>query len=759
MAIDLTQFHEVFYEESLEGVDQMEQALVSLGDDADPETINLIFRAAHSIKGGSATFGFNNIADFTHVMETLLDEAREGKRELDQDCVDLLLKSCDCLQSMVLALREGSEANEEEASQLIAAIERKLAGDDSADHTANEPNFDAPTLETTDAPDGDHESSSGTQADSVSTFVDEIEPAHHSLEDGREQRAFITENDEPNDKSKDFRTNNSGSFWRITFNPEPQILKTGNEPLRIFRALTTLGRLSVVANIDEVPRFDALQADECYMSWILELCGQVQRDEILEVFDWVLDDCELSIELVDQQLTKAEQELSSNNTENKKSDKVAANKEVAIEPKTIIPERAANDSDAKTSKREQAAASQGSSIRVGIDKVDSLINLVGELVITQSMLSELGSNFSPDKIERLAEGLEQLKQNTKELHESVLRVRMLPISFAFNRLPRMVRDLASKTDKLVDLQLIGEQTELDKTIMEKISDPMLHLVRNAVDHGIESPECRIERGKPTAGTVQLSAYHQGGSIVVEICDDGAGIDPEIILAKAIEKGIADRQEHLTESQIFELIFEPGFSTSETVSDISGRGVGMDVVKKNIKELGGRVEIASQLGKGSTFKIYLPLTLAIMDGQLIRVGDQTFVIPLLSIVESLLIEEQQVSLAAGNIPLYRRLEENIPIIKIYEEFAIETNKRDLGNGLLVIVEGDGQKVGLFVDELLAQQQVVIKNLETNYRRVLGVSGATILGDGSVSLILDIPGLMQLASTSSANDSSQAKTHAA
>ena len=335
-----------------------------------------------------------------------------------------------------------------------------------------------------------------------------------------------------------------------------------------------------------------------------------------------------------------------------------------------------------------------------------------------------------------------------------MKIRMLPISFAFNRFPRMIRDLSVKIGKKVDLQINGENTELDKTVMEKIGDPLVHLVRNAIDHGIEPLEERIAAGKPETGTIKLDAYHKGGNIVIEIEDDGKGIDPEVIAKKAIEKGVISDTSGMTDSQIYELIFEPGFSTAAEISDISGRGVGMDVVRKNIKALGGRIDILSEKGKGSTFRVHLPLTLAILDGQLIRVGKEVYIIPLLAIVESLEIKPELVNYVSGNTAVYRLRDDNVPIIPIYKEFAIQSDNTELDNALLVVVEGDGYKVGLLVDDLLAQQQVVIKSLETNYKQVNGISGATILGDGSVALILDVPGLINMANKNSLQDNQNA-----
>ncbi|MDC3332786.1 chemotaxis protein CheA, partial [bacterium] len=542
-------------------------------------------------------------------------------------------------------------------------------------------------------------------------------------------------NNEPND--------NHDNCWKIIFIPEPQILLSGNEPVRIFRELASLGELTTEANTSNIPELNDIIVDECHISWTLWLNSTASKDDIIEIFDWVLDECKLEITHTSESI-----EANTNDSE-PTAQEITAQESTTSNISTITPplEKAENIATPKevASNNEvttqQAAAPASSSIRVGIDKVDNLINLVGELVITQSMLSELGNNFEMEKLERLSTGLEQLLQNTKELQESVMRIRMLPISFAFNRFPRMIRDLSTKTGKKVELKLTGEQTELDKTVMEQINDPLVHLVRNAIDHGIEPSEERLALGKPETGEIHLNAYHKGGSIVIEISDDGRGLDPDKLVAKAVEKGIIGAHENLTEEQIYDLIFAAGFSTAAVVSDISGRGVGMDVVKRNIKDLGGRIEIESTLGKGSLFRVHLPLTLAILDGQLVQVGSETYIIPLVSIVESLQIKSELVNNVSGSMILYRLREDNVPIIPLYQEFNIEAEHTDLTDSLLVVVEDSGQKVGLLVDDLLAQQQVVIKSLDSNYQRVEGISGATILGDGSVSLILDIPGLIQ------------------
>jgi two-component system chemotaxis sensor kinase CheA len=381
---------------------------------------------------------------------------------------------------------------------------------------------------------------------------------------------------------------------------------------------------------------------------------------------------------------------------------------------------------------------------VAIDKVDDLINMVGELVITQSMLNQIGDNFDLSRLPKLLSGLAQLERNTRELQESVMRIRMIPISFAFNRFPRLVHDLSAKLGKKIELKMTGEQTELDKTVMEKIGDPLVHLVRNSIDHGIEMPEARRACGKPETGTLHLNAYHQSGHIVIEIGDDGAGLNRERIVRKARERGLIKDESGMTDAQIHDLIFLPGFSTAEQVSDLSGRGVGMDVVRRNIKALGGNVEIRSTPGQGTTMIIRLPLTLAILDGQTVRVGQDIYLIPLVSIVESVqLADTGTVSRVTGKFEVIRLRDEYLPVLRLYQVFGLTPRATELDKGLLVVVEGEGHKAALFVDELLGQQQVVIKSLEANFQRVESIAGATILGDGMVALILDIPGLIRLA----------------
>jgi two-component system chemotaxis sensor kinase CheA len=505
----------------------------------------------------------------------------------------------------------------------------------------------------------------------------------------------------------------------------------------MFRELATLGDLTVTADLQGLPDLYDLDPEECHLSWKLELEGNVPVKEIDEIFDWVEEDCDLAKQAIFASITAD----STNNTDivtMPVSNKTEPTAQDESPSKTAVELKEAKKEEPKT------AAKGSSSIRVDTSKIDTLINMVGELVITQSMLSLIGEHFELSKLDHLKNGLSQLERHTRELQESVMNIRMLPISFVFSRFPRLAHDISSKLGKKIELKLVGEHTEVDKTVVELLSDPLVHLVRNSLDHGIEMPDVRLAAGKPETGTVTLEAYHRGGNIVIEVSDDGKGLDKSKLRAKAIEKGLIEPDAILTDKQTYELIFMPGFSTAEKLTDISGRGVGMDVVRRNIQSLGGNIEIISTLGKGSTIAIHLPLTLAILDGQSVAVGDETYIVPLGAIIESLNIKEERVNRVVGKGETFLLRGQYLPIIRMHDIFNVSTAKHTkLTEGLLVVVEGQGVRCGLFVDDLLGQQQVVIKSLEANYRRVEGVSGATILGDGSVALILDIPGLVRLA----------------
>ncbi len=706
MSIDMSQFHQVFFEECFEGLEAMEAGLLNLDmGDIDSEVINTIFRGAHSIKGGSGTFGFSVVADFTHIMETLLDEMRDGRRKVTQTAVNVLLGSVDCLREMLTSIQNEQAIEEASVAKHKAALEQELNGLAKTEHSSVPAPIAISAIET-------------------------------------------TETDDLND-TEGFELNEPG--WKIAFCPYLDLLKTGNDPVRMFRELAELGELTALPNIQDIPSIYELDPEECNIFWDLKVTGDIPIEEIKEIFNWVEGDCELDIQALVVQATKPAPAIKAVDPE----PELEANPEPAP---VILSVSIAEPMDSQVAavkdpvKLLQTEAEQtknvvqvASSIRVDTAKIDALINMVGEVVITQSMLGLVGENFSMDKVDLLKKGLAQLERHTRDLQQSVMNVRMLPISFVFSRFPRLVHDISSKLGKKIELKLVGENTEIDKSVVELINDPLVHLIRNSLDHGIEMPADRVAAGKPETGIIELRAYHRGGHIVIEIIDDGHGLDRKKLISKAIEKGLIEDNATLTDKQTFELIFMPGFSTAEKLTDISGRGVGMDVVRRNIEALGGNIEIASEVGKGTTIAIHLPLTLAILDGQSVAVGDETYIVPLVSIIESINITEKMLNKVAGKGETFRLRNQYIPIIRMHKIFNVQPrNTSKMAEGVIVVVEGQGVLCGLFVDDLLGQQQVVIKSLEANYRRVEGVSGATILGDGSVALILDVPGLVRFSS---------------
>ena len=685
--LDMAEIAKVFFQECREGLDVMEAGLLSLDASADLENINTIFRAAHSIKGGAATFGFAPVAQFTHGVETLLDEMRNAARPVTDDAIQVLLKSCDCLREMMQAIEAEKPLDQTKTDVLNLELNRILA-DDSGPARFAQPELAVPPPAATPA--------AAPPAAPPSTA-----------------------------------TPSAVAGWSIRFEPVPDLLRLRNEPTRMFAELQRLGELRAQADLSRLPALEEMDPEACYLSWNLELDGDITQPQLNDIFDWVDARCKL--------------EFTPRATPVVPAALVEAAAALPPAPKAGPP----NTSPPKPS-------ADAGSIRVATEKLDAIINLVGELLITQSMLSGFADGIKPTELGRLRQGLSQLSRNTRELQESVMQIRMLPIGFAFNRFPRLVHDLSRKLGKKVELKLQGESTELDKTVLEKIGDPLVHLVRNALDHGLETPERRVAAGKGDTGTLELRAFHESGNIIIEVRDDGAGLNKTRILQKALDRGLVASNQELSDEQIDNLIFMPGFSTAEQISDVSGRGVGMDVVRRNINDLGGHVQINSKEGIGSTIRIRLPLTLAILDGQLVRVGKEVFIISLLAILETIQIDPKRVNKLAGLTSLYHLRDEYLPVVRLSDQFGVEPDNRDSEDGLLVIVEADGKRVGLLVDDLLAQQQVVIKSLETNYNAVSDIAGATILGDGTVALIIDVPDLIR---SSTERNGRPATAHAA
>ena len=676
---DLTQFYQIFFEEAGENLDQMEQMLLALDlEHADDEELNAIFRCAHSIKGGAATFGFADVAELTHQMESLLDKLRRHELQPTPPMVDVLLESSDTLK-LLLARHSGKEVEPPATADLVARISALSRGEG-----AKAPVAAAPVAATTASP----------------------------LDEG-ERRLFI----------------------RIGPLDHPS---QADGIAELFRDIVGLGRI------------DAARDDEGART--LEVVTRSSDTDMLDLFTFHVS--KEQIQITDASAAvEAPRKPSGEGTDfgffNDQPGAPAAAPGDASTQTTptnpATPAVAAPATAAKPAPRaETRAPAQGglesSTLRVSVSKVDQLINLVGELVITQAMLAQKSRELDSAANQQLLAGLVDLDRNTRDLQEAVMSIRMIPMSVVFNRFPRMLRDLASKLGKKVELITHGEATELDKGLIEKITDPLTHLIRNSCDHGLELPEDRLAKGKTEHGTITLSASHQGGSILIEVRDDGKGLSRSKLLSKAREKGL-DAPDSMSETDVWNLIMAPGFSTAEVVTDVSGRGVGMDVVKKNIASLGGTVEIDSAEGYGMSVKVRLPLTLAIMDGMTVRVSDEVYILPLASVIESFQIKPSDINTVAQGAQLVKVRDEYMPVIELERVFQVPRFDLNGGSPIMVVVEADGSRVALMVDELLGQQQVVIKNLESNYRKVPNVSGATILGDGKVALILDTSGLVR------------------
>ena len=638
MTIDMSQFYEVFFEESAELLGEMERLLLELDVGApSKDDLNAIFRTAHSIKGGAGTFGFTEITETTHILESLLDKLRTDKLTLRSEMVDVFLKACDVLKMQLAGRQYQSEVDTQAVTDICKRLNELAEAKQAAPAApAPAPAKPAPAA----AP-----PASSTPAAAAATAAPPATAAAGTA---------------PSDPSPE-------NLFAVLMGTAPAQTPAAasNEGYGFF---TDAPAETAVAP-EAQPAADGAQTPA---------------------------------------------------------------KHIADLPTEAQPKRRASDRN----------EGETTSIRVGVEKVDQLINLVGELVITQAMLAQAASRVDHVQFESLIAGVSQLERNSRDLQESVMSIRMMPISFVFSRFPRVVRDLAGKLNKQVELKTVGEGTELDKGLIEKIADPLNHLVRNSLDHAIESPEARIAAGKDPTGTITLRAFHQGGNIMVEVADDGAGLSREKIMGKARERGM-NVNDAMSDQEVWSLIFEPGFSTAAVVTDVSGRGVGMDVVRRNVRNMGGRVEIQSEFGKGTCISIRLPLTLAILDGMSVAVGKEIFIVPLTYIIESMQPAKDDIKAISGQGKVVHVRGEYLPVVALHERFGIKSNVGDteMEKGILVILEAEGAKTALFVDELVGQHQVVIKSLETNYRKAQGISGATIMGDGKVALILDVAALVR------------------
>lgn len=679
MSIDIEQFHGVFFDESDEHLDDMEQLLMSLDvESPDPEELNSIFRAAHSIKGGSGIFGFDALMNLTHVMENLLDKARNNELSVTADIVNVLLETLDVLKDTLNAYRDETPVPEDSIAERIKILNGVING------------------QSTDAAPGD-----GDDASEVS-----VNAQNESAQDD----SFGFFDDDPNSAIE--AADDSFGFF-------------DNEPVN--EALSHGDNTKSENNDDDGFGF----FDDEISNNTVDAQTETTKAETAEVeqgFGFFEDapsatNINTSLEIASSNNAQsASTQLNTATTSN--NDKAPTS---GVAPTTTQAKTPPKPPAKKSTARESA------SIRVDTTKIDAMVNLVGELVITQSMLSLIGQDVEGQVGERLQLAIDELQRNTREIQESVMSMRMLPLTATFNRFPRLVRDLAGKLGKQVELVLQGGSTEIDKSLIEKIVDPLTHLVRNSIDHGIEMPDKRVAAGKPEKGTVILSAEQKGGSIIISIIDDGGGLHRDKILDKARSNGLTVSDD-MPDSEVWQLIFQPGFSTAEAITDVSGRGVGMDVVRRNIESIGGRIDIESSAGEGSAFFIHLPLTLAIVDGMCVSVGKQIFVIPLLNIIESFQPTKQQLKTLGNDTVLYIR-DQYWPLVPLYDFMEVEDAALSPTEGIVVLLESSKKRFGVLVDALVGQQQVVIKSLEEHYRKVAGIAGATIMGDGKVALIID------------------------
>jgi two-component system, chemotaxis family, sensor kinase CheA len=758
MTLDITQFYQTFFDEADELLAQMEQLLLNLDiANPDPEDLAAIFRAAHSIKGGAATFGFTALTETTHILESLLDRARNNEIVLRKDMIDTFLETKDVLSGQLADYRASAEPDAAVAKAICAKLEQlhaeSLGGAASVAPAAAQATQAAAvaSVETMAVKAGTPPEHVVEQAVQVAGGWDDGEPAQTGQAAGA--------------GSADGDGGNGGPHLKIT------LRGVGEKDQELLAE--ELGNLGNIVG--------QVKSGGDFTLW---LATDVTSDDIIAVCCFVIDESQISIGRgtapvdeteqgepgtpeADSTPAQATNALPSSQAEHAASSApaahtaapagkathglfdasaaTAASTPAAAQPAAANhPAPAANaaapaEHDRKSARpAAAAAAAEGSSIRVGVEKVDQLINLVGELVITQAMLAETTSTFDPALHDRLFNGMAQLERNARDLQEAVMSIRMMPMDYVFSRFPRLVRDLAAKLGKEVELVTFGQATELDKSLIERIIDPLTHLVRNSLDHGIETVEARRAAGKDSTGQLVLSAAHHGGNIVIEVSDDGAGLRRDKILAKAAKQGM-QVSDTMSDDEVWNLIFLPGFSTAEQVTDVSGRGVGMDVVKRNIQSMGGHVEITSHAGKGSTTRIVLPLTLAILDGMSVKVGNEIFILPLNFVMESLQPQAEDIYTVANGERVVRVRGEYLPLVALHEVFNVEDAKQEPTQGIVTIMQTEGRRFAMLIDELVGQQQVVVKNLETNYRKVHGISAATILGDGSVALIVDVAAL--------------------
>lgn len=735
--MDMNEIKEIFFQECEEQLAELESGLLRLNDgDRDPETVNAVFRAVHSIKGGAGAFGLDDLVSFAHVFETTLDCVRSNKLEPNQDVLKVMLKSADVLADLTNVARDGGSVDQARSAQLIRELEALAKGE--------APPAAVPVAA---VPKAAPVAAAAAPAVNDEGFV----PVAFSFDD-------FGDDEEPADLPS----------YEIVFKPKSELYTKGNEATLLLRDLSRLGEMSIHCNMDSLPSLDQMDPETAYFSWKASIKTDKGEDAVRSVFEFAEWDCDLEVTALDTgaaaddggdelpmqpvpfDLSALDDEPDAPLGVVEEEEQIAAVQQAvaAAEAASNVVQMAATASRtaagdksaaaaAAQNNAQQAASAAAPTIRVDLDRVDRLINLVGELVINQAMLSQSVIENDSNGVSSINMGLEELQQLTREIQDSVMAIRAQPVKPVFQRMARTVREIADITGKSVRLVTEGENTEVDKTVIDKLAEPLTHMIRNAVDHGLEMPEKRIAAGKNAEGTVKLTAKHRSGRIVIELSDDGAGINREKVRQKAIDNDLIAADANLSDEEIDNLIFHAGFSTADKVSDLSGRGVGMDVVKRSIQALGGRINISSKPGHGSVFTMSLPLTLAVLDGMVVTVAGQTLVVPLTAIVETLQPDAAAIHSFGATQRLISIRNSFCPLVdvgRILNFRATQANPVE-GVALLVESEGGGQRA-LMVDAIQGQRQVVIKSLEANYTHVPGIAAATILGDGRVALILDV-----------------------
>jgi two-component system, chemotaxis family, sensor kinase CheA len=707
---------QTFFQECDDLLGELESGLLDMeSGDGDSDTVAAIFRAVHSIKGGAGAFGLDKLVAFAHIFETTLDEVRADRLEATPEVLSVLLRSSDVLADLVRAAQNDEELGEEATAGLVEELSA-FVGD-----KASAPDETPAGEDISFAP--------------LGTAID-LDDAFGDLDDDVEEtKSFI-----------------------IKFRPMPELYANANETVLLFRNLAEMGDLNVACDESQIPTLDEIDPEGAYLSWTITVDTSRSEAELLEIFEFVEDDCTLEIKSADasdaaiepevgeDEAISAKEEAQDTDIESAKDD--ADPVDVVVSKDNVVSLDEKKQKTAESAKASKEKDTSDATIRVNLGRVDRLVNLVGELVINQAMLTQGVIDAGLERGDSVEAGLEELKQLTREIQDSVMAIRAQPVKALFQRMSRIVREAARATGKSVHLVMEGEMTEVDKTVVERLADPLTHMIRNAVDHGLEKAETRIENGKPAEGTVSLTAAHRSGRVVIEVCDDGAGINRERVRKIAIDKGLISEEDKLSDIDIDNLLFMPGFSTVEKVSNLSGRGVGMDVVKRAIQAVGGKISISSQPGKGSTFSISLPLTLAILDGMVVEVADQTLVVPLTAIVETLKPTPSDIHELGAGAKVISIRGEFIPIIDAGRSMGYRTEPADPLNGVVLSVETEeGARAAVIVDTIQDQRQVVIKSLEENYGHVDSVAAATILGDGRIALILDVDSIIACEGTAS------------